>query len=113
MKSPLTWFKKQNRPIPENATCRNCGTQMTGRYCHECGQDIFAGTGIPILKLIGQMLDNAFALDGKTPKTLAYLLIRPGFLSSEFMNGRINRYVNPVKLFWMSTLIFSRFLFLN
>jgi len=52
------------------------------------------------------MLDNVFALDGKTPKTLAYLLIRPGFLSSEFLNGRINRYVNPVKLFWMSTLIF-------
>ena len=106
MKSPLKWFNKQNRPIPENATCRNCGALMTGRYCQDCGQDIFSGAGIPILKLIGQMLDNAFALDGKTPKTLAYLLIRPGFLSSEFMNGRINRYVNPVKLFWMSTLIF-------
>jgi len=79
---------------------------MTGRYCHQCGQDVFAGAGIPILILIVQILDNVFALDGKTPKTLGSLLIRPGFLSKEYMNGRISRYVNPVKLFWMSTIIF-------
>jgi len=106
MKLRLHWLKKRERPVPENATCRNCGAQMQGRYCHECGQDIFAGTGIPILKLVGQVLDNAFALEGKTPRTLANLLFRPGFLSNEYMTGKVIRYVNPVKLFWMSTLIF-------
>jgi len=106
MKFRLNWLKKKVRPIPEDAICRNCGVQMQGRYCHECGQDIFAGSGIPILKLIGQVLDNAFALEGKTPRTLVNLLFRPGFLSSEYMRGKVVRYVNPVKLFWMSTLIF-------
>ena len=106
MKFRLNWLKKKERPIPEDAICRNCGVQMQGRYCHECGQDIFAGTGIPIFKLIGQVLDNAFALEGKTPRTLVNLIFRPGFLSREFMNGKVVRYVNPVKLFWMSTLIF-------
>jgi len=106
MKFRLKWFKKKNRTIPENATCRNCGTEMTGRYCHECGQDFFAGEGIPILQLIVQALDNILALEGKTPRTLVNLLFCPGFLSDEYMNGRINRYVHPVKLFWMSTLIF-------
>ena len=106
MKFRLNWLKKKERPIPEDVICRNCGVQMQGRYCHECGQDIFAGTGIPILKLIGQVLDNAFALEGKTPRTLVNLIFRPGFLSREFMNGKVVRYVNPVKLFWMSTLIF-------
>ena len=106
MKFRLNWLKKREHPVPENATCRNCGAQMQGRYCHVCGQDIFAGTGIPILKLIGQVLDNAFALEGKTPRTLANLLFRPGFLSNEYMTGKVIRYVNPVKLFWMASLIF-------
>jgi len=106
MKFRLGWLKKKERPIPEDAICRNCGVQMQGRYCHECGQDVFAGTGIPILKLIGQVLDNAFALEGKTPRTLSNLMFRPGFLASEYMRGKVVRYLNPVKLFWMSTLIF-------
>jgi hypothetical protein len=106
MKFSIKWIKKTERSLPEDKTCRNCGTQTQGRYCHQCGQDIFAGTGIPILQLIIQMLDNVFGLEGKTPRTLGYLLIRPGFLSVEFKNGRINHYVNPVKLFWMSTIVF-------
>jgi hypothetical protein len=102
----MKWFKKRKRALPEDTTCRNCGAQTVGRYCQECGQDVFAGTGQPVLKLIGQVLENAFALEGKTPRTLANLLLRPGFLSNEYKAGRINRYVHPVKLFWMSTIIF-------
>ena len=106
MRFRLKWFSKTKRPLPEDKICRNCGAQMMGRYCQDCGQDIFSGTGMPIFKLIVQVLDNVFAFEGKTPRTLTNLLIRPGFLSNEYMNGRIIRYVNPVKLFWMSTLIF-------
>jgi hypothetical protein len=105
MKKVLFQLKKQ-RSIPENAICRNCSTQIQGRYCHECGQDYFAGMGTPVIKLIGQMLDNTFALEGKTPRTLLNLMFRPGFLSVEYMNGKVSRYVHPVKLFWMATLIF-------
>jgi len=102
----MKWFKKKERSLPEDTVCRNCGAQTVGRYCHECGQDLLAGVGQPILKLIAQVLDNAFALEGKTPRTLINLIIRPGFLSKEYSTGRITRYVHPVKLFWMSTIIF-------
>ncbi len=98
--------KRKKRPLPADTTCRNCGAQTVGRYCHSCGQDILAGQGQPILTLTGQLLENAFALDGKTPITLACLMTRPGFLSEAYRLGRISRYVHPVKLFWMSTLIF-------
>ncbi len=99
--------------LPVKTVCRNCSTQTMGRYCHVCGQDIFAGRGVSIFKLIGQLLENAFSLDNKTPVTLKYLLFRPGFLSSEYRLGRITRYVHPVKLFWMSTLIFFALLLGN
>ena len=101
----MKWINKKKRPLPEEKICRNCGAETHGRYCHECGQDVFAGTEQPIVNLAGEVLENAFALDAKAPKTILYLLFRPGFLSEEYRNGRINRYVSPVKLFWMVTLI--------
>jgi len=102
----MKWFKRKERALPEAPVCRNCGAQTVGRYCQECGQDLLAGIGQPILKLITQVLDNAFALEGKTPRTLFCLLFRPGFLSIQYQMGKIAHYVHPVKLFWMSTLIF-------
>ena len=102
----MKWFKRKKRTLPEDSVCRNCGAQTVGRYCHECGQDLLAGIGQPILTLITQVLDNAFALEGKTPRTLVNLLFRPGFLSIQYQMGKIVHYVHPVKLFWMSTLIF-------
>ena len=107
----LKWFKKKECTLPEDKVCRNCGAQTVGRYCHECGQDLLTGVGKPILKLIAQILDNVFALEGKTPRTLACLLVRPGFLPEEYRMGKIIRYVHPVKLFWMSSLIFFALLF--
>jgi len=102
----MKWFKKKERALPEDTVCRNCGAQTVGRYCHECGQDLLAGMGQPILKMIAQIFDNVFALEGKTPRSIAHLMIRPGFLSEEYHLGKINRYVHPMKLFWMSSLIF-------
>ncbi|MCL1850860.1 MAG: DUF3667 domain-containing protein [Bacteroidetes bacterium] len=101
----MKWFKKKNLPLPKEHICCNCGTQTVGKYCHECGQNVFAGKEQPILHLFGQMLENAFSLDAKAPRTLAFLMFRPGFLSTEYRAGRISRYVHPVKLFWMATLI--------
>jgi hypothetical protein len=77
-----------------------------GRYCHKCGQDDFADREQPIFGLITQFLNKVFALDGKTPITLSKLMIKPGFLSSEYRNGKIVRYVHPVKLFWFASLVF-------
>ena len=102
----LSWFKKKQRPLPNDTTCRNCGKQTIGRYCHECGQDLFAGIGVPFFTLIGNFLSHALALNNKTPITLAFLLVRPGFLSAEYRLGRIKKYVHPVSLFWISTLVF-------
>jgi len=109
----MKWFKKKERALPEDMTCRNCGAQNVGRYCHECGQDIHAGARQSTIRLIGQALESLFALDGKTPRTLALLMSRPGFLSQEYYAGRVSRYVHPVRLFWMSTLIFFALLITN
>ena len=107
---PKLW-KKKGRELPPDAVCRNCGVPLAGRYCHSCGQDFFAGEGRPILQFVANLLSNAFALDNKVLLTLRYLLFKPGFLSNEYKLGRIVRYVQPVKLFWMLTLLFFALLF--
>ena len=105
-KETMKWLKKKARALPEDTTCRNCGAQTVGRYCHECGQDIHAGAKQSTIKLIGQALESLFSLDGKAPRTLAFLMTRPGFLSEEYHAGKVSSYVHPVRLFWMATLIF-------
>jgi len=109
---PKLW-KKKRREIPPDAICRNCGVPIVGRYCHACGQDFFAGQEQALVQLITNLLDNAFAFDNKVWVTLRHLLFKPGFLSGEYRLGRIVPYVQPVKLFWMSTLIFFALLFAN
>ncbi|MDR0294595.1 MAG: DUF3667 domain-containing protein [Prevotellaceae bacterium] len=104
-------MEEKRREMPAEAICRNCNTQTIGRHCHVCGQNISAGQEQPILQFTGNLLENAFALDGKVLLTLRRLLFKPSFLSAEYRLGRIVRYVLPVKLFWMSSLIFFALLF--
>ena len=89
-----------------HAVCKNCGAQLHGRYCHSCGQDVFAGARRSVKDLVYNFLENIFALDNKILVTLKYLLFFPGRLSREYKNGRIVRYVHPSKLFWFVTIVF-------
>jgi hypothetical protein len=97
---------KRQKTILVHAVCRNCGTQLFGRYCHTCGQDVFVGAKRTVKKLIFNALENMFALDNKILSTLKYLIFYPGKLSLEYKNGRVCRYVHPFKLFWFITIIF-------
>lgn len=100
------WWKKKRREVPADAVCHNCNTQLLGEYCHICGQSAFAGQGQSIFRIIGDMFDGIFSIDGKIPRTIIHLLFKPGFLSAEYRAGRVVRYVLPVKLFWISTILF-------
>ena len=99
-------FSKKRKNLPISSTCRNCGTQTVGRYCHSCGQDIFAGRNATLLSVVYALLENVISLDNKVLRTLYYLFFRPGFLSAEYLKGRINRYVQPAKLYWFISIIF-------
>jgi hypothetical protein len=43
--------------------------------------------------------------DGKFWKTLGALLLRPGFLTHEYLDGRRRRYIGPARLFLVSSLL--------
>ncbi|MDR0661250.1 MAG: DUF3667 domain-containing protein [Prevotellaceae bacterium] len=101
----MKFFRNRKNKIA-STICRNCDTQTHGRYCHVCGQDIFAGRETSVGQMIYSFLENAFAFDRKISKTYYYLLFRPGFLSLEYLRGRIVRYISPTKLLWFIVIVF-------
>ena len=80
------------------ARCRNCDAAAPGAYCPNCGQE--TRIALPTAR---QFLKDAagryVAVDGRLWRTLAALLLRPGFLTREYLEGRRRRYVRPARLF--------------
>tara|TARA_B100000029_G_C17518361_1_gene938931 strand:- start:193 stop:1059 length:867 start_codon:yes stop_codon:yes gene_type:complete len=78
--------------------CNNCNAKLYGEYCSECGQQN-KELNISIFSLIKEFLVNIFSLDSKIFHTLRLLLIKPGYLSNEYIIGRQKKYVLPGKLY--------------
>ncbi len=88
--------QRRNSRVPYTH-CKNCGTELKGVYCHQCGQyalDLRQSFGSHILEYIA----NTYQFDQKIIPTVKQLFRRPGFLTNEFMAGKINSYVHPLKL---------------
>lgn len=85
--------------------CRNCGAELQGMYCHNCGQ--FAhDDSQPFWKYIWQYFENVYQFDYKIPATVWQLFRRPGFLTNEFNEGKIVSYMHPLKLNMFILVIF-------
>ena len=84
--------------VPEPPRCGNCRTPLAGGHCYVCGQPV-RGLIRPLAGWIADFFDSVFDWDGRLPRTLVPLLLRPGFLTTEYIAGRRVRYVTPVRLF--------------
>ena len=93
-----------NRP---RENCRNCGAVLAGEYCSRCGQRE-GRRDRGFAALLGELVGELFDWDSRFWRTLGPLLLRPGFLTAEYIAGRRARYVPPLRLY----LIISFFMFL-
>ncbi|KAF1709500.1 DUF3667 domain-containing protein [Pseudoxanthomonas sacheonensis] len=96
--------------VPENATghsapaqCENCHTPLQGEYCHQCGQSIHN----PV-RHAGHALEEVFEsfwhLDGRVFRTLRDLLV-PGRTALEYLAGHRQRYLPPLRIFVIMSLL--------
>lgn len=85
-------------PLPERATCANCGAALAGPFCHRCGQEA-AERRVPLRTLVRDALGDLMAFDSRILRTLGPLLVRPGFLTREWSEGRRVPYVPPLRLY--------------
>jgi hypothetical protein len=67
-------------------------------YCHSCGQENHVKRASMKL-LVADFFSSYFTVDSKLFRTLKYLLIRPSFLSTAYLNGEIESYLRPIRLY--------------
>jgi hypothetical protein len=87
------------------ARCDNCGATVSGKYCGACGQrrEAPVHTLWHFTQLATEDLTHA---DSRLWRTLAALLFRPGRLTREFLTGRRARYLPPVRLYLVLSVVF-------
>ncbi len=77
--------------------CLNCGCDLTGDYCHCCGQKAHVHR---TLRAFGHdLLHGALHFEGKIWTTLPLLVWRPGELTRRYIDGERAKFVSPVALF--------------
>src|SRR5688572_31133759 len=80
--------------------CTNCGKvlQKEDNFCPFCGQE-----NDNKRQSFGHVMSHLFLdflhFDSRIFKSLPALLFRPGFLTKEYLKGRRQRYLEPVKMF--------------
>ncbi|HJN52783.1 MAG: DUF3667 domain-containing protein [Pseudomonadales bacterium] len=89
--------------------CPNCGEPLQGPYCFHCGQQQ-RNIRRFFLSLLGEAFEDLFSLNSRTSKTLFGLLFKPGFLTNEYSAGRKARYIQPVRLYLISSFLFVLYL---
>lgn len=102
----------RRKTTPQYTYCKNCGTRLEGMYCYRCGQYAL-DTEQPFWKYIRQYFENMYQFDGKIWMTLRLLFTRPGFLTNEFNDGKINSYVHPFRLYMCLSVVFFTLFFMG
>lgn len=94
----------QNHPVPQRY-CANCQTLLSGRYCSACGQRADAGVHT-IGHFVGEAAEVLTHADSRLWNTVWPLLARPGFLTREYFAGRRARYLQPFRLYLITSVLF-------
>ena len=92
-------------PQRKEKNCLNCGTEVIGRFCHACGQENIEPKE-SIWHLISHFFQDITHFDGKFFTSLKDLILKPGFLSKEYMIGRRASYLNPIRMYLFTSAIF-------
>ena len=96
---------KKAAALPDHPDCLNCGTPLRGQYCGNCGQRARSRL-ISLWELLQDAFGDLFELDSRLWRTLIPLLIRPGKLTRDYLEGRRARYMPPFRMYLVLSVIF-------
>jgi hypothetical protein len=91
--------------VEGTTVCRNCGAALAGAYCAACGQK--AEPPNPSFHHLWHDLSHELLhVDGKIVESVRLLLLKPGFLTREHLDGRRARYVTPLRLYLIFSVVY-------
>jgi hypothetical protein len=86
------------------ATCANCGATLHGHFCAACGQES-KPLDPPVRQFVGELAQEFFDVDGRLLRSLRRLLMSPGFLTREHVEGRRIPWLSPLKLYVLASVV--------
>ena len=89
----------------ESPDCLNCGTRLKGQYCGNCGQRSRSRL-ISLWELVSDAFGDLFEIDSRLWQTLVPLMIRPGQLTRDYLQGRRARFMPPFRMYLVLSLLF-------
>jgi len=99
------WKRKPKRELAPLTHCENCGTELRGHFCSNCGQAAIDYRR-SFRHVIVDVLDSFLNWDSKFVRTIGLLLWRPGWLTNQFVDGRRVRFLHPLRLYLLVSIVF-------
>lgn len=84
--------------------CLNCGAPLQGAFCAACGQRAVPPNPT-VTELAGDAWQELSGYDGRIAATIRGLL-RPGYLTREYIAGRRARYLSPVRFYLIVSVVY-------
>ena len=91
-------------PNARQRRCGDCLAVVGGIYCSQCGQKQKSAVR-HFRQLAGEFFNDVLNLDTRLLDTLKTLLLRPGQLSTEYFADRRTRYLSPIKLYFLLSIV--------
>lgn len=103
----------ENMDMPEESgasaviePCANCGTSVAeGAFCAKCGQEN-TDKIVPLKEFALDFIDEFLAIDTKITRSIKPLLLKPGFLTNEYISGRRVNYLLPSRMYFIISVVF-------
>ena len=101
------WFRRSKDPrkLSGLTHCENCGAQLDGHWCGQCGQAA-VDYRRSFRHVVVDVLDSFLNWDSKFFTTIALLIAKPWRLTNEFLAGKRVRYVHPLRLYLLASILF-------
>lgn len=98
---------KRRSKLPEQPLthCENCGAPLTGEFCSQCGQHAIDYRR-SIFRVLLDAADSFLNWDTKFLHSMNQLLLYPWHLTNDFNAGRRARYVHPLRLYLIASIVF-------
>lgn len=93
--------------IDQKTNCSNCSHECEENdlFCSSCGQSR-SDYNTNFLTLLKDYFDEAFGIDSKIKHTYRSFFIKPQFLTEEFLRGKRQHYVHPIRLYLICSIFF-------
>src|SRR5881227_3067041 len=99
------WFHRKKDREKAPTRCENCGAELQGHWCAHCGQPAIDYRR-SFRHVIADLLDEFLNWDSKVFATIGLLLVRPWKLTNQFLAGHRVRYVHPLRLYLLASILF-------